>query len=243
MNKEKLLFILKKLNQEIDRKDLFPAYSEKAQSFVIENCFAFLFALCLDRGTKAEIIWSIPYEIQEKIGRLKPEDFYKNDEYKIRFLFNDLKYKPRYINDAPRTILELSRLVIDEYNGKSEKVWQGRSAEDVKNTLQKIHGVGEGIANMALLLIEKAYGPQFDDEDHKSMDIKPDVHTKRVLFRLGLAEQESPIDAILATRLLNPEYPGALDGPLWIIGKRWCHATAPDCKNCYVKENCQKRIH
>jgi len=242
MNKVKLLYLLKNLNNEIDRKDLFPAYSEKAQLFIIENSFAFLFALCLDRGQKAEIIWSIPFEIQQKTGSLKPEDFYNLEEYKIRLLFENLRYKPRYINDAPRTILDLSRLVIDEYNGKSEMVWQGRSAKDVKNTLQNIHGVGAGIANMALLLIEKAFGPQFDNEDHRNMDIKPDVHTMRVLSRMGLAKQASPIEAIEAARSLNPNFPGELDGPLWIIGKRWCHASDPDCKNCYINSCCEKRL-
>lgn len=39
---------------------------------------------------------------------------------------------------------------------------------------------------MAVLLIERAFDIRFPDVDRSAMDIKPDVHTMRVLYRLRL---------------------------------------------------------
>jgi len=83
---------------------------------------------------------------------------------------------------------------------------------------------------------------RFNDLDRPHMDIKPDVHTKRVLYRLGMSEREDEIAAIKATRRMNPSWPGALDGALWWIGRYWCRPTNPDCLRCPVNTACVKRI-
>jgi endonuclease III len=104
--------------------------------------------------------------------------------------------------------------------------------------LMSIHGVGPGIANMTLLLIERMYKTSFADLDHTKMDIKPDVHTVRVLYRLGVSSGLGEQAAIDAARQLNPSYPGAVDAALWIIGRKWCHPIYPNCKSCYMNPCC-----
>ena len=47
---------------------LIQALNPEASNFIKENDFAFIFACVLDRGTKAEIIWTLPYYIKEKTG-------------------------------------------------------------------------------------------------------------------------------------------------------------------------------
>jgi hypothetical protein len=92
---------------------------------------------------------------------------------------------------------------------------------------------------MTVLLLEKTRGVQFDDFDHSHMDIKPDVNTTRVLYRLGFINEEKPAKAIEAARRIHPEYPGALDAPLWDIGRKWCKALLPSCGDCPMKDVCQ----
>jgi endonuclease III len=83
---------------------------------------------------------------------------------------------------------------------------------------------------------------RFDDLDRKRIDIKPDVHTRRVLYRLGMAVEENDQAALDAARMMNPDYPGALDGALWWIGREWCSASNPDCENCPMELSCVKNI-
>jgi endonuclease III len=157
-------------------------------------------------------------------------------------IFNRLPRRPRYVNDAPRTLTDLTSIVVEECGGDAANIWQGKRASQVKRTFLSIHGVGPGIASMAVLLIEAAFHVRFDDLDRKNMDIKPDVHTVRVLFRLGVSQEKTEACAVSAARRIHPEYPGAIDGALWWIGRTFCHPSNPACSQCCVQAVCSKRI-
>lgn len=226
--------------KEIDPAVLFPALTPEASQFVMGDPFAFALAISLDRGTKADIIWTIPYDLFQQLGHLDP---YQIDEFsldQLSTIINSLPRKPRYRTDAPRTIKELSELVVNKFDGYASRIWEGKTAREVKNTFQSLFGVGEGISNMAVLLVEKAYGIRFSDLDRREMDIKSDVHTMRVLYRLGAADRISEDAAMQAARELFPEYPGELDAPLWVLGREYCHAANPDCDHCPVAAICQQ---
>lgn len=45
---------------------------------------------------------------------------------------------------------------------------------------------------------------------------------------------------VQVVRKLHPEYPARLDGPLWHVGRNWCHAKGPDCINCILRIVCPK---
>ena len=230
------------VGKSIQNEDLFPTIIKEASNLIISNPYAFTIGVCLDRGTKAEIIWTIPYDIKEDLGHLDPNKIYQFSLSEFEDLFYRLHRHPRYINDAPRTIQELTQIVVEECGGNASNIWNGKHAAEVNRTFQSIHGDGPGIANMGVLLIEALYGVCFDDLDRKRMDIKPDVHTKRVLYRLGVSEAETEEAALVAARIMNPNYPGELDGGLWWIGRNWCYASHPDCEHCPMKDNCIYRV-
>jgi endonuclease III len=155
-------------------------------------------------------------------------------------LFDSLPRRPRYVDAAPRTVQELTAHVVGRFEGDAGRMWRGKKAAEVQRNFQSIYGVGPGIASMAVLLIEKAYGIRFSDLDRRNMNIKPDVHTMRVLYRLGLSGQESEGEAVATARRLHPAYPGELDAPLWVIGRRWCHYSYPKCHECRMRGICPK---
>lgn len=224
-----------------DPAALFPTVIPEAAQLAVSDPYAFSIATCLDRGTKSDIIWTIPYDIQQFLGHLDPHRIYRMSLEELAALFAGLPRRPRYVSDAPRTLNELTRIVVEECGGDASNIWKGKRASEVKRTFLSIYGVGPGIANMAVLLIEAAFPIRFDDIDRRQMDIKPDVHTIRVLYRLGVSQAMTEQAAVEAARELNPEYPGALDGPLWNIGRTWCDAIAPRCFACCVEDVCAKR--
>lgn len=228
--------------QKFATENLFPTIIPDAAPLVVSDPYAFSIATCLDRGTKADIIWTIPYDIQQFLGHLDPHRIYQLPKEELAYLFAHLPRRPRYVNDAPRTLKELTRIVVEECRGDASNIWKGKRASEVKRTFLSIHGVGPGIASMAVLLIEAAFPIRFDDLDRNNMDIKPDVHTIRVLYRLGVSQAMTELAAVEAARRLNPEYPGAVDGPLWNIGRTWCYAIAPKCSACGMEMVCAKRL-
>ncbi len=95
-------------------------------------------------------------------------------------------------------------------------ICHSKPATQTRRILKSIYGVGERIASMTLLLIESVFGARF--RDREGLDIKPDVHTMRGLFRLGLSETTTPEAATAAARNAHPECPGELDAVLLSIG-------------------------
>jgi len=220
---------------------LFPTVVPEAQGFALSDPYAFAIATCLDRGTPTEIIWTIPYDMHELLGHLDPYKIRELSLAGLSRLFARLPRRPRYVHAAPRTVYELTEMVCDEIQGDASRIWMGKNAAAVKRTFLRIHGVGPGIASMAVLLIEKAFAVRFDDLDRPGMDIKPDTKTKRVLYRLGVSSGEGEGDAVLAARRLHPAFPGALDAPLWRIGRGYCRVWNPECQNCPAADVCQRR--
>jgi len=231
---------LLELRDHVDSSYLFPTPEPSARTLIKANPFAFCAAVCLDRGTKADIIWTIPYWIQQRVGHFDPQRFYKLSLEEIRELFDALPKKPRYINAAPITFQDITRIVVEQFSGDAEAIWKDRKASEVKETFLSVYGVGNGIANLALILIESAYGVTFSDLDHTQMDIKPDVHTTLVLYRLGVAPRIEQGAAIRAARILNPSYPAQVDTALWFIGREFCHPSNPDCFHCRMHDICPK---
>ena len=236
----RLIGHLLRMSADLDPAVLFPALHPQAAQFVVTDPYAFTIATCLDRGAKAEIIWTIPHDLKNRLGDLTPFRIYRMSLNELGQVIASLPRKPRYINAAPRTIAELTRIVVEEYEGNAARIWEGRSAAEARETFLGVYGVGPAIANMAVLLIEKAFGIRFSDLDRVQMDIKPDVHTVRVLHRLGLSSSPTKVAALLAARTANPPYPGELDGILWHIGREWCLAIGPRCAVCPVASDCAK---
>ena len=92
---------------------------------------------------------------------------------------------------------------------------------------------------MTTNLLVQRYDRVFSEDDLHTVDIKPDVHTRKVLYRLGIAENDTDIAAVVAARRLNPRFPGALDGPLWWVGRQWCHRISPACEECPMVDRCK----
>ena len=233
---------LLEFGKRIRPRELFPVLHEDAAVLIENSPFAFALAAVLDRGTKSEIIWTIPYYLKERLGNLNPSSLKKIPVEKLEKIFRSLPAKPRYITDAPHTVKELSAIVMREYQGDVSKIWENKTSNHVKATFQRIYGVGPGIASMIVLLLERCFGVRFTDVDHKNMDVKPDVHIIRVFQRLGFIFRPDETEALKAARRLNPEYPGALDPPTWLIGKKYCIPWSPKCHACPLSMVCPKNI-
>jgi endonuclease III len=226
--------------ETVTNEELFPTLIPEAASLIHSDPYAFLIATCLDRGAKTEIIWTIPYYIKMELGHLDPTIINKMSLEELSEVINHLPKKPRYLKDAAKTIRDLTKKVVEEFNGDASKIWEGKRALEVNQELDSIHGVGEGIANMGVLLIEKAYPTKFPDKSF--MNIKSDTHTMLVLYRLGASESKDVESAKRAARKMNPPFPGALDAALWEIGRRWCFASEPNCPDCPMNALCLKRM-
>ena len=94
---------------------------------------------------------------------------------------------------------------------------------------------------MATNILVRDFG--IDVKDKRGIDISYDIHIRRVFLRTGLVEKDDMNLMIKTARKLNPEYPGALDNPCWIIGREYCHPKNPKCDKCPILKVCPKLLN
>lgn len=206
----------------------------------IENYpHAYVLACCMDRQTKAERAWMIPVKVKEILGgfdfaMLQDKSL---DEWKI--IFN--KHSLHRFNDTMAEVFYFAiQTIKNEYDGDASKIWSDypSSAAVVYRFLQ-FKGVGIKIATMATNILARQFKIPFSD--YYSIDVSPDVHVKRVMYRNGLVNKNASNEEILyKARELYPEFPGIIDYSLWEVGRNWCKPTNPECDNCILKTECKK---
>lgn len=216
--------------------------SKDIGDLVYTDPFAFLVGAVFDRGMPWQKAWEIPYHIAQV--QKKPLDaatLAAMAESELEHLLKSLPVQPRYGSEqGAKTLWDIAMLVARDFNGDAAAIWRDSSPAEVEKRLQRIRGVGSGIASMITLILHDDWGIFQEGRQRWQLDIKPDVHVKRVFQRTGLIDSNSPDEAKRAAWILNPDFPGELDWPAFTIGRKWCHAKFKkrNCKECHLKGVC-----
>ncbi len=213
--------------------------NSEAEEFLLKNPLAYVFAVILDQGIKAERAWEAPLEIKKRLGYFDVNKIAKlNDEYIIG-VFNKKPKLHRFPTTMALRIKDACRLIIEKYNHNAENIWNDLpKSYELQERFKEFKGIGQKKSSMATNILIRDLGVV--SKDKRGIDISYDVHIRRVFLRTGLVKEDS-MDIILGTaRKLNPEYPGVLDKPAWFIGRQWCHANNQDHSNCPLYNLCPK---
>jgi len=79
--------------------------------------FAFLMAAANDRGARAESVWELPWQLRQKLGELNPEKLSCMPPVQLEQILHQLPKKPRFPNQAAKTIVSLANLVSQQFQG------------------------------------------------------------------------------------------------------------------------------
>ncbi len=213
--------------------------SGDVKSFLNNNSNAFLIGLIADQSVKAELAWSLPYNLNDRIGTFDFEnivDSYTEDE-----LEQVIKTKPalhRYPNRMAMYIYNAMKDVLEKYEGSASNIWEGKSAEEIVSNLEEFKGISHKKASLGTLLLVRDMGLSVPDKEN--IDIAYDVHIKRIFSRVGLVKDETEEKVLEAARNLNPDFPGELTTAFWSIGRDFCHSNNPMCLLCPLEPVCEK---
>lgn len=202
---------------------------------------AYVLACCMDRQTKAERAWMIPVKIKNILGNFDLSYMSKIPLENWKRIFNE--YSLHRFNDTMAEVFfEAIQTINDIYDGDASKIWSDNpSSASVVYRFLQFKGVGVKIATMATNILARQFKVPFSD--YYSIDVSPDVHVKRVMYRNGLVNKNASIEEIIyKARELYPEFPGIIDYSLWKVGRNWCKPSNPDCDNCILKSECKQLI-
>jgi endonuclease III len=146
----------------------------------------------------------------------------------------------RFPDKIQQRLISAMERIDKKYNGNASNIWQNNpiGATVVRRFLE-FDGVGLKIANMATNILVRDFKIQM--RNLYTVDVAVDGNVRKVFKRLGLVDKDTTKNEIImyTARELYPDYPGLIDGPLWEIGRNWCHGRSkPECSKCYMRGHC-----
>lgn len=210
---------------------------------LIWNCpLAYLFGVILDQGMKAERVWEIPFILKSRLGHLDVHKIASLEDNEIISIFAQKTKLHRFPQVMALRIKKACQLLIERYDSKTENIWNDNPrSDDLQRRFEEFDGIGQKKASMATNILVRDFGIKV--RDRRGIDISFDIHVRRVFLRSGLTPEDDINLIIQTARKLNPDYPGILDNPCWIIGRNYCHPKNPDCIKCPISEVCPKLLN
>lgn len=209
--------------------------------FVTSNMNAFLFGLIADSSVKAEIAWSLPYRLKE---RLQHFDLNRIAGMEIEELASIIREKPalhRYPSNIARYIKSAAELLITKYQSDASNIWaNGVNAADIVLRFEEFKGISHKKAALGSLLLVRDLGIGIKDKEN--INIASDIHIRRICLRTGLCTKDTMEDVTMAGKRIMPEFPGRLTTSFWAIGRDICRPSNPLCKECPLDEVCEHKI-
>ena len=209
---------------------------------------AFVLACIADRQTKSDIARSLPHAIREAASGFEVDTLLELPKSDWASVLASSGH--RLATKMERLLPAAIRHIGGRYGGDASRIWaNGSSGAAVARRFLAFDGVGPKISNMAVNILNRDFGIRLT---RPMPDIAVDTHVLRVFERLGLlgrlehsqlrsTQGKQQLRLQLRARELNPEWPGELDWPAWLIGRSWCHAgRAPECHECYMGSLCPR---
>jgi len=166
------------------------------------------------------------FEALSKKFPITPEALAKADEKEIE---DALRVAGLFRNKA-KTIKKISQILLDKFDGSLDWIYS-MPFEEARKTLLAMPGVGPKTADVVLLF------------SAKKPTIPVDTHVNRVSKRLGLAPHDADYEGVRMTlqSLYSPK--DFLNVHLLFIalGRNYCKALKPLCKQCPVNSLCPSK--
>ena len=206
---------------------------------ITKNPHVYLLACLMDRQIKAEKAWMIPQKIFDILGTSNFTELVKVPEKTFKKIFNDSNLH-RFNDSMAEIFFSGIQDIKTKYHGNAAKIWLGKpSSALVVYRFLEFKGCGIKIATMAANILARQYKIEFSD--YNSIDISPDTHVMRVMYRMGYVPKEASREMVIyKARELYPEFPGIIDFPCFEIGRNWCDPSSPKCNECIVNKICKK---
>jgi uncharacterized HhH-GPD family protein len=139
------------------------AQDPHADEVLSTDAFGLLVGMLLDQQFPMERAFAGPAKILDRFGTLDPASIAEADPVS----FADLCATPpaihRYGRSMAGRIQALARVVVDDYDGRASRIWEGAtSTADLLDRLQRLPGFGEQKARIFAALLGKQLGVRGD---------------------------------------------------------------------------------
>jgi uncharacterized HhH-GPD family protein len=132
----------------------------EADQLLSSDPLALLIGLVLDQQVPLERAFSAPLDLKNRLGgRLDAEEIALLDPDRLAAVFAERPALHRFPAANARRVQELCRIVMDEYDGQADQVWnQAATGADLYRRLKALPGFGEQKARIFIGFLAKQLG-------------------------------------------------------------------------------------
>lgn len=135
------------------------AQDAAADEVLSDSPFALLVGMLLDQQYPMEQAFRGPAKILERFGTLDPRAIAEADPEEFAALCSTPPAIHRYPGSMAQRVQALARLVVDEYDGQADRLWEGVAhGKELMRRLQALPGYGKQKAQIFTALLAKQLG-------------------------------------------------------------------------------------
>ncbi|CAN5398069.1 HhH-GPD-type base excision DNA repair protein [soil metagenome] len=136
---------------------------EAADRLLNENHFAVLAGMMLDQQYPMEHAFRGPAKVTDRFGGFDPRAIAAADPEEFAALCAVTPAIHRFPGSMAARLQELARLVVEEYDGHTERLWtEAADGKDLMRRVQALPGFGAQKAKIFVALLAKQLGVQKD---------------------------------------------------------------------------------
>jgi uncharacterized HhH-GPD family protein len=144
--------------------ELHLAQNPQADKVISKNPYALVVGMLLDQQVMIEVAFSAPAELERRLGKkIDAPTVAATDPDELAALFAQRPALHRYPGSMARRVHDLSRVLVEDYQGKADRVWRDvASGQELVARLQALPGFGEQKAKIFAALLGKQLGVRPD---------------------------------------------------------------------------------
>ncbi len=136
------------------------AQHDDADRLLSEDPLALLIGMVLDQQIPLERAFRSPYELKERLGgRLDPAEIAAMDPEQLAQVFARPPALHRFPASNAKRVQDLCRVVVEQYGGKAERVWESAAdGHELLAHVKALPGFGDQKARIFVALLGKQLG-------------------------------------------------------------------------------------
>ena len=120
----------------------------EADALLREDGNAMLIGTLLDQQIRAEVAFSGPLKLKERLGHLDLKKIAAMDAEKFAEVFSEKPAVHRFANMMAERVQKLAQAVVDQYGGDGARIWKEADDEkDLEKRAKALPGFGPGKVN------------------------------------------------------------------------------------------------
>jgi uncharacterized HhH-GPD family protein len=130
-----------------------------ADQVLTDSPFALLVGMMLDQQYPMEHAFRGPAKVLDRFGSIEPADIAAADPERFAELSSTPPAIHRFPGSMAARLQELSRIVVEEYDGDASRIWTGASdGRDLLKRIQALPGFGKQKSQIFVALLAKQLG-------------------------------------------------------------------------------------